>query len=114
MRKVSSVLALHILNRPLAVDEPLPRELFLAIEKLLAEGGPKEQGLVLGWLLCARSLRISLPEDKHHTWSKDILDCLVNKGTSYKSFESLFGRLENAAMIITQDRYFMNRLRGLL
>ena len=46
-------LAIHILNHPLATDKPLPWELFLAIEKLLAEGGPKEQGLVLGWLLCA-------------------------------------------------------------
>ena len=69
---------------------------------------------VLHWILCARSLRISLPEDKHHSWSKDILDCLDDKGASYKSFESLFGRLENAAMIIPQARYFMNRLRSLL
>jgi hypothetical protein len=57
--------AIHILNRPLASDEPIPRELFLALDKLKAEGRPSKQGILLGWSICTCTLRIGLPEDKH-------------------------------------------------
>ena len=107
-------LAIHILNRPLASDEPIPRELFLALDKLKAEGGPSEQGILLGWSICTRTLRIGLPEDKHQAWSLDV-QTVINQGTvTFDALESIIGRLENAAMIIPHARYFLNRIRGLL
>ena len=107
-------LAIHILNRPIATDEPIPRAMFMALDKLLAEGGPSEQGISLGWFICTRRLLIGLPDDKFSAWSKDITDCLATNGTSFKLLESLIGRLENATTIIPQSQYFLNRIRGLL
>ena len=107
-------LAIHILNRPSDANEPILRALFMALDKLLAEGGPSEQGIILGWFICTRRLIIGLPDDKFTAWSKDITDCIANNGTSFKLLQSLIGRLENATMIIPQSQYFLNRIRGLL
>ena len=57
-------LAIHIVNRPLADDEPIPRSMLLAEDKLLSEGGPRKQAIVLGWLICTRSLTVSLRRRK--------------------------------------------------
>ena len=107
-------LAIHLLNRPLATDEPILRVMFMALDKLLAEGGPSEQGIILGWFICTRRLIIGLPDDKFSAWSKDISDCIASNGTSFKLLTSLIGRLENATTIIPQSQYFLNRIRGLL
>ena len=107
-------LAIHILNRPLASDEPMPRDLFLAQDKVQAEGGPSEQGTLLGWSICTRSLRIGLPTNKYQAWTLDVQSCISQSTVTFDALESLIGRLENAAMIIPHARYFLNRLRGLL
>ena len=41
-------LAMHVLMRPLATDEPVPRKETLSLSKLLLEGTPSEQMIVLG------------------------------------------------------------------
>ena len=106
-------LAIHIMNRPLADDEPIQRTMFLAQDKLQAEGGPREQAIVLGWLICTRSFTVSLPPDKFLAWTMDANDILSHGGSSFKAFESFIGRLEHAATIIPHSCYFMNRLRNL-
>ena len=45
-------LAMHVTSRPHAGDdkEPILRRAILSMMKLLAEGSPAEQQIVLGWL----------------------------------------------------------------
>ena len=61
----ASFLAIHITSRENAETEPLPRDPFLAQNKLAAEGGLKETLVVLGWSYNTRRLLVSLPDHKH-------------------------------------------------
>jgi hypothetical protein len=55
-------LAVYVTMRPHAVDdEPIPRRENLSVPKLIAEGTPAEEQIVLGWFLETRRLIIKLP-----------------------------------------------------
>ena len=54
-------LVIHLVTRPLADDEPIPRKAMLEADKLQAEGAPVEEQRVLGWIVDTRRLIISLP-----------------------------------------------------
>lgn len=69
-------LAIHLVGRPIAPDEPLPREALTALNKLLAKAGLEETKILLGWLLDTRRLVISLPEHKFLAWKKDLIEML--------------------------------------
>ena len=59
-------LAMHVTSRPHAEDKKsILRRAILSMLKLLAEGSPAEQHIVLGWLLDTRRLLVSLPDDKY-------------------------------------------------
>ena len=65
-------LAMHVTSRPHAGDkEPILRRAILSMMKLLMEGSPAEQEIVLGWLLVyTRRLLVStLPNDKYSAWT---------------------------------------------
>ena len=56
----------HVASRPRAGEsEPGLRRAILSLLKLLAEGSPVKQEIVLGWLLDTRRLLVSFPDDKH-------------------------------------------------
>jgi hypothetical protein len=62
-------LAMHVTSRPHAgTSEPILRRAMLSLLKLLAEGAPAEEQIVLGWLLDTRRLLVALPDDKHSAW----------------------------------------------
>ena len=107
-------IAVNTIFRPVAPDEPIPRDDAISAKKLAGEGTPHEQKIMLGWLLCTRTCKIYLPTDKAETWNKDILDLLNKRIVSLKSLESLIGRLNHVGYIIPTARYFINRLRHLL
>jgi hypothetical protein len=66
-------LAMHVTSRPHAgAREPILRRVMLSLVKLLAEGAPAEQQIVLGWLSETRRLLMSLPDDKHAAWLETI------------------------------------------
>jgi hypothetical protein len=79
-------LVLSLLGRLVADDEPIDRNDFLSIVKLLAEGTPAEIQVVLGWILDTRRLLVLLPLDKFEEWTNDIDEILKNKSCQWKLF----------------------------
>jgi hypothetical protein len=72
----AALLALDAASRPVLPDEPLPRDHMLATDKVLAEGTPAELQIILGWQLNTRRLLMSLPDNKHTAWQRDITGVL--------------------------------------
>ena len=105
-------LAIHLLCRPLADDEPIQRDDPLSLSKLIEEGTLAEQFVLLGWRINLRLLVISLPRDKFLAWSKDISDIIEAKHATYQTLDSIVGRLNHAAAALSLARYFLNRIRG--
>ena len=70
------LLAINVLARPLADNEPIPRETMEALKKLLAEAGPEEIKIILGWIFNTRKLLISLPGSKAIAWTNEIDEIL--------------------------------------
>ena len=110
----ATLLAIETIARPLSANEPLPRETMAAIEKLLAEAGPEERKIMLGWHLNFRSLIISLPENKAKAWSTEISEMLADGKTQSKRLERNIGRFVNIGMILPYVHHFLARLRTLL
>jgi len=107
-------IAVHSIFRPIADDEPIPRDEPISVKKLKGEGIPSEQKVMLGWLLCTRTCRIYLPVDKQKAWNNDIVNMLKDGTTNAKQLESMIGRFNHVGFIIPTARYFINRLRHLL
>jgi hypothetical protein len=84
----------------------------LSVPKLIAEGTPSKEQIVLGWLLNTRLLLILLPLDKFEAWSSDIQAILLTIRTTYSKLESTLGRLNHVGWyIISLACHFLNRLR---
>ena len=112
----AALLALDAASRPVLPNEPLPRDPMLATDKALAEGTPAEVQIILGWRLDTRRLLISLPDDKHTAWTRDITAILTaaahNKRVKHKDLEALLGRLQHTASILSEGKHFLNRIRA--
>ena len=78
-----------------------------------AEGGPAEGKICLGWLLNTRKLLVSLPFHKFKAWDKEIDGILAKKIATSTELESLLGRMENIALIISMFGNFLNNMRNL-
>jgi hypothetical protein len=105
---------LFIMARPGDPNEPIPREVMEALNKLAAEAGPTETKVILGWLFDTRCLRISLPENKAIAWTKDIDEMLELGKASAKRLEKNIGRYIHITTIIPMMlHHFLNRLRCL-
>ena len=107
-------LAVHTIFRPTDNTDPLPRADATSIPKLDGEGTPDEIKTVLGWVLNTRLFRIFLPKIKAKDWIHDLKSILRLKRVNAKTLETTIGRLNHAAHIIPQGRYFLNKLRNLL
>lgn len=107
-------LALHLVSRPVSKDteESFPRDDFLAVSKFLAEARPSERKVILGWVVNTRTLVISLPADKHLTWTKElqVLKSAPGRRVNAKALETTIGRLNHAAYVIPGARHFLGRL----
>eukprot|EP00956_Cyclotella_meneghiniana_P025476 scaffold53298_cov92-Cyclotella_meneghiniana.AAC.1 len=110
----AALLSIHTIARPLSSHEPIPRETMAAIEKLLAEAGPEEVKIMLGWHLNFRTLIISLPFNKAKAWSTEISEILSEGKTKAKRLERNIGRFVNIGMILPYVHHFLARLRTLL
>ena len=69
---------------------------------------------VLGWSIDSRRLTIGLPQDKHDEWTGDIVNILSEGGASYKSLETILGRLNHAAFVMPLSRHYLNHLRNFM
>ena len=107
-------IAVHTIFRPVSPHEPIQRDAPISSKKLKGEGTPSERKIMLGWLLCTRTSRIFLPEDKQKAWNKDIESTLARGSTTTKELQSMIGRFNHVGYIIPTARYFLNRLRHLL
>ena len=106
-------LAMHVTSRPHAGEkEPILRRAILSMMKLLAEGSPAEQQIVLGWLLDTRRLLVSLPDDKYEAWVETIARIVREKGSTKGDLDTLEGQLNHAAYVIPLARHFLTRLRA--
>jgi len=104
---------MHVTSRPHAGEaEPILRRDILSLPKLLAEGAPAEQQIVLGWLLDTRRLRVSLPDDKYQAWVEAINGFIKSKGGAKEDLDTLEGQLNHAAYVIPLARHFLTRLRS--
>ena len=113
---LAALLALDVVSRPLVTNgETLPRDHMLAIDKAMAEGTPSEIQIILGWEINTRRLTIALPTDKHVAWKQDIHEILhlasKNKRIRHSILETILGRLQHAAAILSEGSHFLNRIR---
>jgi hypothetical protein len=105
-------LAIHVTSRPHAGDaEPIKRRELVSQPKLIAEGGPAEVQIVLGWTLNTRSLLVTLPADKFEAWTRDLRDIIARRRGTFGDLEATVGRLNHVAYIIPLSRHFLNRIR---
>jgi hypothetical protein len=95
-------------------QEPIARPPILSIPKLLAEGSPAERQIVLGWMLDARRLLMSLPEEKYKAWIDSIDNIIANAKCTRGDLETLVGQLNHAAHIIPMALHFISRIRQLM
>jgi hypothetical protein len=111
----AALLAIEIFGCPQSSGDTLSRDDLLSLEKAIAEGTPSEWLIILGWLLNTRRLLISLPPDKHFAWKADI-DIFLEKGRRVraKELESLIGRLQHVAGVVSPASHFLSRLRAAL
>jgi hypothetical protein len=106
-------LAMHVTSRPHAgKSEALLRRAMLSMLKLVAEGSPSEQQIVLGWLLDTRRLLISLPSDKYEAWLRTINRLIKDTGCLKEELDALEGQLNHAAYVIPLARHFLTHLRA--
>ena len=70
--RAAVLLTIHIVARPLQMEEPIPRSHMVALQKLMAEGAMEEMKVVFGWLLDTRRLVIYLTDHKFVAWTKKI------------------------------------------
>lgn len=109
----AAAIALELLFRPLARNEHIT---ILIIAKLRAEGGLEELKIVLGWLFNTRLFRIYIPDEKGRRWLYD-LSSIIEKGNSNdwvtkQELESLIGKLNEAAHICNEGRFFLAPIRN--
>jgi hypothetical protein len=102
-------LAIRTMARPLSLDDVLPRKDLISMKRLQAEGQLSEVRVILGWEINTRSLSIAIPEHKATAWIKDIESIIETGQSNYKLLESLLGRLNHVAGILTPMRHFMGR-----
>jgi hypothetical protein len=105
------LLAIHVLCRLLAPNEPISRYDCLSLGKLAEEGTLSERLTILRWDTNTRLLTIALPPKKFSHWNADLKDFISTKKVSYKK---AIGRLNHAAVACPIMRYFLHRIRKVL
>ena len=101
-------LAMNVTSRPHAGEEnePIPRRPILSQPKLLAEGGPAEIQVVLGWKIDTHRLLIALPDDKFTAWSEDLGQILSKPRCFYEDLDAmLVGRLNHSSFVLPFARH---------
>ena len=84
-----------------ATELTVERKNTVAEDKMIAEGAAEERKICLGWLLDIRSLRVQLPRHKVIAWKHQINTLLLNTTVSNKELQSILGRFENVAQVLT-------------
>jgi len=102
------------MGRPVATQEPLPRDELLSIKKTLGEGQMAETRIILGWNFRTRSLRIDLPLDKYTSWTSDLTNHISMRTVAVEHLDTTIGRLNHVGIILPPTRHFLSRTRQLV
>ena len=87
------------------------RKEIVAEDKMIAEGAAEELKICLGWLIDTRRLRVQLPIHKVIAWKQQINTILSKTTVSNKELQSILGRLENVAQVMTTLGHFLSNIR---
>lgn len=99
------LMAIHAASGPLSPHELLPRDPMMK-KKLVAEGGPAECKVILGWAFDFRRMTVALPKNKFLAWTKSLEHLIASGRTSTKNLESTIGRLTLLSMVIPGVHHF--------
>ena len=91
----------------------IQRQHFISEDKNEAEGAAEEVKICLGWSINTRQLTVSLPEHKYVAWHREISIILESHTVSNKALQSVLGRLETVATVLTPLGHFLNNIRSL-
>ena len=83
----------------------------MTIQKMMTEGGLKEEIIFLGWKINTRTLNIALPTEKWIAWTAEINSLQKKKKATYHVLSTLTGKLNHIYFIIHDACHFMNNLR---
>jgi hypothetical protein len=111
--QAAALLAIDTTPWPNHPEEPIPRKSMDARDKLIAEAGPTEMKIILGWDFDFQKLLISLPENKFIAWMTNIRKLLVKGSTTAKELKSTIGQLGHLALVVPGINNFLSRLREL-
>ena len=112
--KSAALLVIYTLFRTPQPSEPLKWDDLLSLRKLAGEVKISEKKTCLGRHINTHSLRVFLPEEKHTAWTNDINWALASKNIKTYTLESLIGKLNHAAYVISLAWYFLDQLHHLL
>jgi len=107
-------LILDAIFRPI-FKETVERLPILNRIKTMAEGRLEEIKTILGWIINSRRLSVHLPKAKAELWIAEIESMIAISAagelSSEKELESMIGKLNHAAVIVSEGNHFLNRLR---
>ena len=106
-------LAIHIVGRPVAPQEPIPRHDIISLDKLQAEGRMEELKTDLGWHFDTRRLLVALSDDKYKAWSNKPTKLLSSGHTTHDELDTIIGQLNHITTILPTLLHFLSRLRSL-
>jgi hypothetical protein len=94
--------------------KPITRRDILSGPKLIAEGTPAEEQIVLNWMIDTHRLKLRLPPDKYEAWTQDLIRIRTSRVATYEGIDSLVGKLNHAAFLIPLPHHFLSRFRDLI
>ena len=100
-----------VADKAILMDPGIKCSDILADDKMQAEGTAEEEKIYLCWILNTRSLQVKLPSHKDIAWSSQIDQVLNNKTVSKKTLQSILGRLDIVAQVLTPLGHFFCNIR---
>jgi succinate dehydrogenase/fumarate reductase cytochrome b subunit len=86
----------------------------VAQEKLKAEGRLAEAKIILGWHFNFCTLTVTLPKQKHITWSSKTQTMIATGRTTKNALKSTIGQHNHVGFVIPWVFHFLSCLRTLL
>ena len=111
--KAAPCTVIHAIAHQAEGETHLQRQNFISEDKNEAKGAPEEVKICLEWVIDTRQLLVSLPEHKFIAWSREVELIRTSQNAGSKQLQSMLGRLETIASIITPMGHFLNNIRSL-
>ena len=110
--KKAPITVMHaVVDNATMESKNIKRKDIVSYDKRVAEGAAEEEKIYLGWLLNTMNLLVKLPNHKSTAWRSQISSLLDKKTVSNKELQSILGRMENVAQIMTPLGYFLSNIR---